>query len=53
MENWNKDEVWAAISEISDIRGIYSLFNIKERNKYHACCLAIQALREVIGESLS
>jgi hypothetical protein len=52
METWDRDEVWDAIHEISDIRGQYNLFNKKECSKYHACCLAIQALREVIGEPI-
>lgn len=50
MENWDKEEVWAAIHELSDIRATYNLFNAKQRPKYHACSLAIEALREVINE---
>ena len=50
MENWDKEEVWDAIHELSDIRAKYNLFDAEERPKYHACSLAIKALREVINE---
>ena len=50
MENWDREEVWDVIHELSDIRAKYNLFNEKQRPKYHACSLAIRALREVIGE---
>lgn len=54
MENldtkWNKEEVWDAIWTLSDLRAQYNLFDKKGREKYHACSLAIKALREVIGE---
>ena len=50
--NWDKEEVWKAIHELSDIRAGYNLFDDKEIDKYHACSLAIIALREVIGEPL-
>lgn len=50
MENWDREEVWEAIHELSDIRARYNLFNPKQRPKYHACSLAIKALREVINE---
>jgi hypothetical protein len=50
MEDWNREEVWDAIHELSDIRAKYNLFDEKQRPKYHACSLAIKALREVIGE---
>ncbi len=50
MEHWNKEEVWEAIHELSDIRAGYNLFDEEESGKYHACSLAIKALREVIGE---
>ena len=52
MDEWNRDEVWEAIHELSDIRAGYNLFSSKERTKYHACSLAIRALREVIGEPI-
>lgn len=52
MENWNVEEVWEAIYELSDIKAGYSLFDEKERPKHHACCLAIKALREVIGKPI-
>ena len=48
-KDWNKDEVWKAIHELSDIRARYNLFDAEESGKYHACCLAIKALRKVIG----
>lgn len=52
MESWDREEVWNAIHELSDIRGRYNLFSKKQRPKYHACCLAIRALRQVIGEPI-
>ena len=48
--DWNKEEVWNAIHELSDIRAGYNLFDDKELDKYHACSLAIKALREAIKE---
>ena len=48
--DWNKEEVWNAIHELSDIRAGYNLFDDEELPKYYACSLAIKALREVIGE---
>lgn len=50
IENWDREEVWDAIHELSDIRARYNLFNAKQRPKYHACSLGIKALREVINE---
>ena len=50
MKKWDRKEVWDAICELSDIRAGYSLFDDKEAGKYHACSLAIKALREVIDE---
>ena len=50
--DWNKEEVWDAIHELSDIRARYNLFDDEEAGKYHACSLGIKALREVIGESI-
>ena len=52
MENWDEVEVWEAIHELSDIKAGYDLFDEKERPKYHACCLAIKALREAIGKPI-
>ena len=49
---WNKEEVWDAIHELSDIRGGYNLFDDKEWSSYHACSLAIKALREVVGDPI-
>jgi hypothetical protein len=48
--DWNKAEVCDAIHELSDIRAEYNLFDDEELPKYHACSLAIKALREVVGE---
>ena len=48
--DWNKEEVWNAIHELSDIRAGYNLFDDEELPKYHACSLAIKALRDVIKE---
>jgi hypothetical protein len=50
METWDKEEVWEAIHELSDIRAGYNLFDAEESRKYHSCSLAIKALREVIDE---
>jgi hypothetical protein len=50
MEDWDKEEVWDAIWTLSNLRAQYSVFDKKGREKYHACSLAIKALREVIGE---
>lgn len=50
MKIWDREEVWEAIHELSDIRARYSLFEEEERPKYRACSLAIEALREIIGE---
>lgn len=50
MPNWNRDEIWNAIHNLSDIRAQYNLFDEKEKQKYHACSLAIKALRKMIGE---
>ena len=52
MEDWDREEAWKAIYELSDIRGRYNLFSKKQGPKYHACSLAIRALREVIGEPI-
>ena len=52
VQNWNREEVWDAIHELSDIRAKYNCFNQKQRPKYHACSLGIWALREVIGEPI-
>jgi hypothetical protein len=49
-EDWNENEVWEAIHELSDIRARYNLFDVNECGKHHACCLAIKALRNMIGE---
>ena len=46
---WNEEEVWNAIHELSDIGAGYNLFDDEEFPKYHACFLAIKALREAIG----
>lgn len=48
--SFDKKEAWDAIHELSDMRAGYSLFNKEEREKYHACSLAIKALREAIKE---
>ena len=48
--DWDKEEVWDAIHKLSDLRAGYSVFARQERSVYHACSLAIKALREVIGE---
>lgn len=48
--DWDREEVWDAIWTLSDLRAQYSVFDKQEREKYHACSLAIKALREVIGE---
>lgn len=53
MASWDKEEVWKAIHELSDIRAKYSLFDEEESGKYHACSLGIKALREVIGDPIT
>jgi hypothetical protein len=50
MDTWDKEEVWEAIHELSDMRAGFSVFDKEESVKYHACSLAIKALRELIGE---
>ena len=47
MEQWDEEEVWDAISVISSIRAKCSVFKREQRSKYHACSMAIRALREV------
>ena len=47
--DWNEEEVWRAIRELSDIRAGYNLFDAQEVHKYHALSLAIKALRKIIG----
>lgn len=49
-EQWDREEVWQAISNLSDIRSGYSCLDSCGRPKYHACSLGIKALRQVIGE---
>ena len=50
VKSWDKDEAWDAIHELSDMKAKYDVFDKEEREKYHACSLAIKALREVIKE---
>lgn len=50
MEVWDKEEVWNAIHELSEIRAGLNVFEVKERSVYHAYSLAIKALREAIKE---
>lgn len=50
MKKINKKQVWNIISQISDIRSRYNVFDEKERKLYMNCSLAIKALRVVIGE---
>ena len=52
MRDWDKEAVWKAISELSDIRAQYSIFDDEEAPKYCACSYGIRALREVIGEPI-
>ena len=52
MGNWDKEAVWIAISELTDIRAQYSIFDNEETLKYLACSYGIKALREVIGEPI-
>ena len=47
---WNHNEVWNAIHELSDIRAAYNVFDMEERKKYHALSMGIEALRMAIGE---
>lgn len=41
-------EIWNLIHQLSDIRARYSLFDESEKQKYHACSIAIDALREIV-----
>ena len=50
IDSWDREEVWEAIREISDIKAQYDLFDPEQRPKHHVCNLAIKALREVIGD---
>jgi len=50
MNKINKKEVWKIISQISDIRSRFNVFDNEERKLYMNCSLAIKALRVVIGE---
>lgn len=47
---WNCEEVWNAIHELSDIRAAYNVFDMEERKKYRALSMGIEALKVVIGE---
>lgn len=47
---WNREEVWNVIHELSDIRAAYNVFDMEKRKKYHALSMGIEALRMVIGE---
>lgn len=40
------ENLWDVISELSDIRAGYSVFDDEERAKYHALSVAIEKLRE-------
>lgn len=46
----DRQAVWEAIHQLSDIRSGYSVFDENEVIKYRACSLGIKALREMIGE---
>lgn len=48
--DWNHNEVWNAIHELSDIRAAYNVFDMEDRKKYHALSMGIEALRMAIGE---
>lgn len=48
LRKLDEKEVWEAIRELSDIRAGYNLFDEKESGKYHACTVAIKALRAII-----
>lgn len=43
------DEIFDVIHELSDIRAQYNLFDREGKRKYHACSLAIRALRSMAG----
>ena len=44
----DNEEIMDAICAISDMKAQYSIFEPKEADKYHACSLAIQALRTML-----
>lgn len=46
---YTENELWEVISTLSDIRAGYNLFNAEEYPKHHACSVAIDALRVVMG----
>lgn len=50
---YTENELWEVISELSDIRAGYNLFDAEEYPKHHACSVAIDALRTIVGADAS
>ncbi len=47
---YTENELWNVISELSDIRAQYSIFDSREEYwKHHACGIGIEALRTIMG----
>lgn len=46
---YTENELWEIISELSDIRAGYSIFDAEEHPKYRACRIAIDAIRTIMG----
>lgn len=45
---YTENELWEIISTLSDIRAGYSIFDAEEHPKYHACRVAIDAIRTIM-----
>lgn len=46
----NRTEMLAAVSDLSEIKSSYNLFDPAERPKYHACGLGIEFIRKLHHE---
>lgn len=46
---YTENELWNVISELSDIRAGYSLFDAEGYPRHHACGVAIEAIRTIMG----
>lgn len=46
----DRNEIWETIYTLSEIRSQYDIFNsTAEQKRYHACSVAIKALRHMLG----
>lgn len=50
---YTENELWEVISTLSDMRAGYNLFDAEEYPKHHACGVAINAIRTIMGVSAS